>query len=114
MSARRASARSASRMPAWATCCAPPPLLPPNNIGSGKMGKPTGFLEIEKKERGYEKPAQRVKSFKEFVKRMPVEEVAAQAARCMDCGIPFCMGTGSLPPGAPGGPGEKHIPDWDK
>jgi glutamate synthase (NADPH/NADH) small chain len=77
------------------------------------MGKPTGFLEIEKKERGYEKPGARVKTWKEFVKRMAPGEVATQAARCMDCGIPFCQGTGAVAPGTPGCPVNNQIPDWN-
>src|SRR6185295_4588730 len=68
------------------------------------MGKPTGFLEIKRKERGYEKPAERVKSFREFLKRMPEGEVREQAARCMDCGIPFCHN---------GCPVNNQIPDWN-
>jgi glutamate synthase (NADPH/NADH) small chain len=54
------------------------------------MGKPTGFLEIERSDRGYEKPESRLKHWHEFVKPMPAAETAAQTARCMDCGIPFC------------------------
>jgi glutamate synthase (NADPH/NADH) small chain len=77
------------------------------------MGKPTGFLEIEKTERGYEKPAARKKNYAEFLKRMPAEKVREQAARCMDCGIPFCQGTGSVAPGAPGCPVNNQIPDWN-
>ncbi|MDX2274620.1 MAG: glutamate synthase subunit beta [Hyphomonadaceae bacterium] len=77
------------------------------------MGKPTGFLEIEKQERGYEKPAARKKTYSEFVKRLPMSEVRQQAARCMDCGIPFCQGTGSVAPGTPGCPVNNQIPDWN-
>ena len=54
------------------------------------MGKVTGFLEIDRHDRAYEKTEIRVKSFKEFVKPLPAEELNGQAARCMDCGIPFC------------------------
>jgi glutamate synthase (NADPH/NADH) small chain len=68
------------------------------------MGKPTGFLEHEKKERGYDKPAARKKHYNEFVKRMPDAEVREQAARCMDCGIPFCHN---------GCPVNNQIPDWN-
>ncbi len=68
------------------------------------MGKPTGFLEIERKDRGYEKPNARTKTWKEFVHRMPAPEVGAQAARCMDCGIPFCHN---------GCPVNNLIPDWN-
>jgi glutamate synthase (NADPH/NADH) small chain len=68
------------------------------------MGKPTGFLEIERHDRGYEKPAARLKTWAEFVKPMPAVEVAQQAARCMDCGIPFCH---------QGCPVNNQIPDWN-
>ncbi|MDP3738222.1 MAG: glutamate synthase subunit beta [Hyphomonadaceae bacterium] len=68
------------------------------------MGKPTGFLEFERKDRGYEKPGVRTKTYKEFLKRMPEGEVREQAARCMDCGIPFCHN---------GCPVNNQIPDWN-
>ncbi|RYG32607.1 MAG: FAD-binding protein, partial [Burkholderiales bacterium] len=77
------------------------------------MGKPTGFLEYEKKERGYEKPDARKKNYSEFLKRMDNAEIRTQAARCMDCGIPFCQGTGSVAPGTPGCPVNNQIPDWN-
>jgi len=68
------------------------------------MGKVTGFLEIERHDRAYEKPDIRVKSFTEFVKPLPAEELNGQAARCMDCGIPFCHN---------GCPVNNQIPDWN-
>jgi glutamate synthase (NADPH/NADH) small chain len=68
------------------------------------MGKPTGFLEYQRKDRGYEKPGDRKQSYKEFLKRMPEGEVREQAARCMDCGIPFCHN---------GCPVNNQIPDWN-
>jgi glutamate synthase (NADPH) small chain len=68
------------------------------------MGKVTGFLEIERRDRGYEKPDVRRRSWKEFVKPLPEPELAAQAARCMDCGIPFCH---------TGCPVNNLIPDWN-
>ena len=68
------------------------------------MGKPTGFLEIERHDRGYEKPAARLKTWVEFVKPLPDAEVSQQAARCMDCGIPFCHN---------GCPVNNLIPDWN-
>ena len=46
------------------------------------MGKPTGFLEYEKKERAYEKPEARKKNYAEFLKRMDNAEIRTQAARC--------------------------------
>jgi glutamate synthase (NADPH) small chain len=68
------------------------------------MGKPTGFLEIDRRDRGYEKPETRRKSWKEFLKPLPEAELANQAGRCMDCGIPFCH---------TGCPVNNMIPDWN-
>ena len=77
------------------------------------MGKPTGFLEIERRDRGYEKPEARLKHWREFVRPLAVDESKAQAARCMNCGIPYCHGTGSVQPGTPGCPVNNQIPDWN-
>jgi len=68
------------------------------------MGKPTGFLEFERRDRGYEKVEARLKTWKEFVKPLPEPELRQQAARCMDCGIPFCHN---------GCPVNNMIPDWN-
>jgi glutamate synthase (NADPH/NADH) small chain len=68
------------------------------------MGKPTGFLEVERADRGYDKPAARKKNWKEFVKPLPEPVLRAQASRCMDCGIPFCH---------EGCPVNNLIPDWN-
>ena len=54
------------------------------------MGKATGFLELQRIEEGYEPADKRVKHYKEFVIGLAEEDAAKQAARCMDCGIPFC------------------------
>lgn len=54
------------------------------------MGKATGFLELDRIEEGYEAPRSRLKHHKEFVIGLAPEQASAQAARCMDCGIPFC------------------------
>ena len=54
------------------------------------MGKATGFLELERIEEGHEAPRSRLKHHKEFVIGLAPEQASAQAARCMDCGIPFC------------------------
>ncbi|MEY3668910.1 MAG: hypothetical protein RL258_305 [Pseudomonadota bacterium] len=54
------------------------------------MGKATGFLELERIEEGYEPPQARVKHYKEFVIGLAEDQANKQAARCMDCGIPFC------------------------
>jgi len=68
------------------------------------VGKPTGFMEIERRERPYEKVDVRRKSWNEFVHPLPDPEVGRQAARCMDCGIPFCH---------QGCPVNNLIPDWN-
>ena len=68
------------------------------------MGKPTGFLEIERRDRGYDKPAERLKSWGEFTHALPKGELERQAARCMGCGIPFCH---------QGCPVNSQIPDWN-
>jgi glutamate synthase (NADPH) small chain len=54
------------------------------------MGKVTGFLEYERLEEGYEPVPQRLKTWKEFVIGLSAEQSKVQAARCMDCGTPFC------------------------
>ena len=68
------------------------------------MAKPTGFLEIERRDRPYEKPEIRRRSWKEFVQPLPEPDTRKQAARCMDCGIPFCHD---------GCPVNNLIPDWN-
>ena len=54
------------------------------------MGKVTGFMEFERIEEGYKPIAERVKNYKEFVVGLDDAQAKVQAARCMDCGIPFC------------------------
>jgi glutamate synthase (NADPH/NADH) small chain len=68
------------------------------------VGKATGFLEIERKERGYAKPAERLKNWNEFVVPLEDKELRDQASRCMNCGIPFCHN---------GCPVNNIIPDWN-
>ena len=54
------------------------------------MGKITGFLEYERVDEAYEPVPERLKTWKEFVIGLKNEDARVQAARCMDCGIPFC------------------------
>ncbi|OYU29454.1 MAG: glutamate synthase [Burkholderiales bacterium PBB2] len=54
------------------------------------MGKVTGFMEYQRLEEGYEPVGTRVKNYKEFVIGLNAEQSKQQAARCMDCGTPFC------------------------
>ena len=68
------------------------------------MGKATGFLEIERKDRTYEAPEARVQNFREFVIPLSEDTLRDQAARCMDCGVPYCHN---------GCPVNNQIPDWN-
>jgi glutamate synthase (NADPH/NADH) small chain len=77
------------------------------------MGKVTGFLEFERRDRVYEPVADRLKTWKEFVVPLSEQDLRDQAARCMNCGIPYCHGTGSVQPGTPGCPVNNQIPDWN-
>ena len=77
------------------------------------MGKITGFLEFDRNDRSYAPVAERVKNYREFVEPLNEAEMRDQAARCMNCGIPYCHGTGSVEPGTPGCPVNNQIPDWN-
>jgi len=77
------------------------------------VGKITGFLEYEREDRDYEPVAERVRHWREFVLPLPEQDYVTQAARCMNCGVPYCMGTGALAPGTPGCPVNNQIPDWN-
>ena len=68
------------------------------------MGKATGFLEIERSDRGYIKPEERIHNYKEYVTPLPAAELKQQASRCMNCGIPYCHN---------GCPVNNMIPDWN-
>jgi glutamate synthase (NADPH/NADH) small chain len=54
------------------------------------MGKVTGFMEFDRLEEGYKPVAERLKNYKEFVVGLDDAQANKQAARCMDCGTPFC------------------------
>ena len=68
------------------------------------MGKVTGFLEIDRQERKYAPAADRVRHYNEFIIPLSDEGTRNQAARCMDCGIPYCHN---------GCPVNNQIPDWN-
>ncbi len=77
------------------------------------MGKPTGFLEIDR-QLPQDRPAEeRMKDWGEFHTHFDVETLKLQGARCMDCGIPFCH-TGQMIGGmAMGCPLHNLIPEWN-
>src|SRR5476651_1004823 len=77
------------------------------------MGKVTGFLEFEREDRSYAPVAERVKHWHEFVLPLPDKQNRDQAARCMDCGIPYCHGTSVLTGAPTGCPVNNQIPDWN-
>ena len=54
------------------------------------MGKITGFMEYERLEEGYRPVRERLKHYREFVIGLDDAQAKVQAARCMDCGTPFC------------------------
>jgi glutamate synthase (NADPH/NADH) small chain len=68
------------------------------------MGKETGFLEVDREDRAYEDPKERIKNYKEFVVPLPEDKLRKQASRCMNCGIPYCHN---------GCPVNNQIPDWN-
>ncbi len=68
------------------------------------MGKPTGFLEYQRRERGYTPVAERVQHWREFIRPLPDDELRRQGGRCMDCGTPFCHTAC---------PVNNVIPDWN-
>jgi glutamate synthase (NADPH/NADH) small chain len=68
------------------------------------MGKVTGFLEIDRRDRKYLPAADRIRSYREFMIPLGNEGTRDQAARCMNCGIPFCH---------TGCPVNNQIPDWN-
>jgi glutamate synthase (NADPH) small chain len=77
------------------------------------VGKVTGFLEYEREDRDYEPVEERIRHWREFILPLPEADYRTQAARCMNCGVPYCQGTGSLAPGTPGCPVNNQIPDWN-
>ena len=70
------------------------------------MGKVTGFLEFDRQEQKYQLAGDRIRHFREFTLPLDEKDVGRQAARCMDCGVPYChSGTGC--------PVNNQIPDWN-
>lgn len=81
--------------------------------GNGIMGKSTGFLDYERQSSKEIKPSDRIKNFNEFHEPLSREEQRTQAARCMDCGVPFCQYgrmIGEMPSGCPL---NNLIPEWN-
>jgi glutamate synthase (NADPH/NADH) small chain len=69
------------------------------------MGKISGFLDYQRKNPDKRPVAQRIHDFDEFEQLLSESEIRQQAARCMDCGVPFCHAYGC--------PLKNRIPDWN-
>lgn len=69
------------------------------------MSKISGFIDIKRQEPGKQEVANRIRHFREFETPLPYETLIDQAARCMDCGIPYCHACGC--------PLGNLIPDWN-
>ncbi|MCE1238193.1 MAG: glutamate synthase subunit beta [Hyphomicrobiales bacterium] len=68
------------------------------------MGKVTGFLEYDRQELKYQPAADRIRHYREFTLPLGKADVERQAARCMECGVPYCHR---------GCPVNNQIPDWN-
>ena len=77
------------------------------------MGKATGFLEYKRFETNAKEPLERIKDFNEFHTPLSDEQRCEQAARCMDCGVPFCQNGKMLCGMISGCPLNNLIPEWN-
>ena len=72
--------------------------------GGVGMGKPTGFLEYQRRDRSYDAGRRALKHWREFTRPLPEDELRRQGGRCMDCGTPYCHTAC---------PVNNLIPDWN-
>ena len=77
------------------------------------MGKPTGFIEIARQTSLELPPEERIQNFNEFHEPLSMEEQRKQAARCMDCGVPFCQYGKMIAGMASGCPLNNLVPEWN-
>ncbi|MEX2443650.1 MAG: glutamate synthase subunit beta [Alkalispirochaeta sp.] len=70
------------------------------------MGKPTGFMEYDRRTAAHNDPAVRIEDFREFKRELNDAERETQGARCMDCGVPFCQSDFGCPV-------DNLIPEWN-
>ncbi len=77
------------------------------------MGKNTGFMEYRRKTSADIEPLERIENFNEFHIWLSREEQQVQAARCMDCGVPFCQAGMMIAGMASGCPLNNLIPEWN-
>ncbi|MDE6102252.1 MAG: glutamate synthase subunit beta [Ruminococcus sp.] len=77
------------------------------------MGKPTGFLEYTRVDSTAVPPLERINNYNEFHTPLNEEQRRLQAARCMDCGVPFCQNGKMLKGMISGCPLNNLIPEWN-
>lgn len=77
------------------------------------MGKPTGFMEYDRKDNMAVEPLERIKNFNEFHTPMREKERREQAARCMNCGVPFCQSGMQINGMVSGCPLHNLVPEWN-
>lgn len=77
------------------------------------MGKPTGFMEYERKTSAAESPKTRIQHFNEFHEHLSKEEQRIQGARCMECGVPFCQAGATIAGMTSGCPLHNLVPEWN-
>ncbi|MCI5855923.1 MAG: glutamate synthase subunit beta [Agathobacter sp.] len=77
------------------------------------MGKPTGFLDYERVDATSIAPQERIKNYNEFHVFLSKENQQKQAARCMDCGVPFCQSGATLAGMTSGCPLHNLVPEWN-
>ncbi len=77
------------------------------------MGKPTGFMEFDRKLSTQVPAYERIQNFNEFHIPLSREEQRNQGARCMECGVPFCQSGMTLGGMTSGCPLHNLIPEWN-
>ena len=77
------------------------------------MGKPTGFMDYERKTSRAQEPKERILHFREFHRPLSRQEQQKQGARCMECGVPFCQAGMLIEGMASGCPLHNLIPEWN-
>ena len=77
------------------------------------MGKPTGFMEYDRVDSEAFDPKERIKNFNEFHTPLSPEKQRTQAARCMDCGVPFCQAGMNIMGMTSGCPLHNLVPEWN-
>ncbi|MCM1282611.1 MAG: glutamate synthase subunit beta [Muribaculaceae bacterium] len=77
------------------------------------MGKPTGFIDYDRCEARQTEPKERIKGFQEFHIYLSEENQKKQAARCMDCGVPFCQSGMTIAGMTSGCPLHNLVPEWN-